>query len=320
MKIIIPGGSGQVGAVLVRSLGQMGHQVLLLGRGAKRMVHGVPCLAWDGKSLGAWSKEIDGADAVINLVGRSVNCRYTPANRREIMDSRLDSTRVIGQAIAAAKKPPATWLQAATATIYSHRFDGDNDDLTGIIGGDESNAPDTWKFSITVAKAWEAALFEADTPQTRKVALRSAMVMDPYRKGVFDTLLTLVRLGLGGSMGNGQQYLSWVHDQDFARAIAFLLEQPDLSGPINIASPNPLPNREFMRLLRQTAKVPFGLSSSRWMLEIGSFLLQSETELVLKSRRVTAKRLADAGFVWQFADWANASHDLYERWRALRSQ
>ena len=155
-------------------------------------------VAWDAKTLGGWAREIDRAGVVINLAGRSVNCRYNARNRREIMESRVDSTRVVGEAIAAASRPPRVWLQASTATIYAHRYDAANDEATGILGGAEPGVPETWRFSIDVAKAWEAALDEAATPRTRKVKLRAAMVMSPDRGGIFDTLLGLVRRGLGG--------------------------------------------------------------------------------------------------------------------------
>jgi uncharacterized protein len=320
VKIVIPGGSGQVGAVLTKDFQIAGHEVVILGRGVQATLHGARHVQWDAKTLSAWSKEIDGADAVINLAGRSVNCRYTPENRRLITDSRVESTRIVGEAIASAKNPPRAWLQASTATIYAHRFDAPNDDATGIIGGNEPNAPDTWVFSIGVAKAWEAALEAANTPNTRKVALRSAMVMDPFKDGIFDTLLKLVRYGLGGDMGSGNQYISWIHDSDFTRAIQFILERQDLTGAINISSPNPLSNHDFMRQLREAWGTRFGLNSTNWMLEIGTLLMQTETELVLKSRRVVPSRLLETGFEFKHPDWHKAAIDLVKRWRAIAAK
>ena len=320
MKIVIPGGSGQVGAVLTKDFQSAGHEVVILGRGTESSLHGARHVHWDARTLGAWALELDGADVVINLAGRSVNCRYTPENRQLITDSRVQSTRVVGEAIAAAKNPPRVWLQASTATIYAHRFDAPNDDATGIIGGNEANAPDTWVFSINVAKAWEAALKAANTPDTRKVALRSAMVMDPYKAGIFDTLLKFVRYGLGGTMGEGRQYISWIHDQDFTRAIQFILEDENISGTINIASPKPLPNQDFMRQLRETWGIGFGLNSAPWMLEIGTWLLQTETELVLKSRRVVPSKLLEAGFQFEFPDWQSAVGDLVKRWKEIATR
>jgi uncharacterized protein len=264
--------------------------------------------------VGSWTEEIDGADVVINMAGRSVNCRYTPVNRAEIMQSRIVSTRLLGEAIAAAHQPPAVWLQASTATIYAHRYDAPNDETTGILGGDEANAPDTWRFSIGVAKAWEAAA-SLPTPRTRKVLLRSAMIMSPDRGGVFDTFLGLVRVGLGGQMGDGRQYISWIHDVDFVRAVSWLIEHDVLDGPVNLAAPNPLPNAEFMQALREAWGMPIGLPATAWMIEIGTLVMQSESELVLKSRRVVPGLLMQQGFSFDFSTWSEAAHDLCRRWR-----
>ena len=318
MKIVIPGGSGQVGTLLARAFHGDGHDVVVLSRGASG---GAPwrTAAWDARTLGAWAGEIDGADVVINLAGRSVNCRYTPANRAEILSSRLDSTRVVGEAIARAARPPRVWLQSSTATIYAHRYDAPNDEATGIIGGGELGAPDTWRFSIGVATAWERALADADTPRTRKVALRSAMVMSPDRGGIFDTMLSLVRRGLGGTAGNGRQYISWIHEADFVRAIRWLIEHEERGGAVNLASPNPLPNAEFMRVLRRAWGTHIGLPATRWMLEIGARVMGTETELVLKSRRVVPGRLLQAGFTFEHPEWTEAAEDLVRRWREMSS-
>jgi hypothetical protein len=242
-----------------------------------------------------------------------VNCRYTPENRRQIIESRVKSTRAVGEAIANAEKPPRVWLQAATATIYAHRFDAANDEETGIIGGDEENAPDTWKFSIEVAKAWEAAANQSDTPATRKVLLRSAMVMSPDKNGIFDTMLGLVKKGLGGTAGDGRQYLSWIHERDFINSINWLIELEEMSGAINVAAPNPLANKEFMQILREAANVSIGLPATKWMLEIGAVFLQTETELILKSRRVVPTLLLESGFKFEFPNWDEAARDLYRR-------
>jgi uncharacterized protein (TIGR01777 family) len=313
MKIVIPGGTGQVGTVLARAFHGDGHDVVVLGRHSKNSPWRFA--KWDGETIGDWANEIDGSDVVINLAGRSVNCRYNEENRRQMMDSRVYSTRVVGEAIARSSRPPHVWLQASTATIYAHRFDAPNDDVTGIIGGHEADAPDTWNFSIDVATSWERVTNEANTPHTRKVLMRSAMIMSPDRDGIFDTLLKLVRFGLGGTAASGRQYISWMHDLDFIRSVYWLIEHEELSGPINLASPNPLPNREFMRILRVAAGVPFGLPAFEWQLAIGAFLMRSETELILKSRRVEPKRLTDSGFEFKFPNWEEAADDLIQRWR-----
>jgi hypothetical protein len=278
-------------------------------------------VAWDGRTLGEWASAIDGADVVINLTGRSVNCRYTPENRREILESRVLSTEVVGRAIASARRAPAVWLQASTATIYAHRYDADNDETSGIIGGGEANVPRTWGFSIDVARAWERTFNDAATPRTRKIAMRSAMTMTPYpgENGVFDTLMWLVRSGLGGSAGNGRQFMSWVHHRDFVRSVLWLIDR-DIDGVVNIASPHPLPNAEFMRRLREVVGMPVGLPATRWMLEAGAVLLRTETELILKSRRVVPGRLLASGFTFDFPEWAVAAQDLYDEWKALRAR
>lgn len=314
MKIVIPGGSGQIGTMLARTFHADGHDVIVLGRKPDKQEW--KTIAWDGKTLGDWAAEIDGSDVVINLAGRNVNCRYTPENRREIMDSRVNSTRIVGEAIAAASHPPAVWLQASTATIYAHSFDEPNDDLTGVIGGSEPDVPDAWNFSIDVATSWERAAEEAETPHTRKVLMRSAMTMSPDRNGIFDVMLGLVRKGLGGTAASGKQYISWIHDQDFIRSVYWLIEHDDLSGPINISSPNPLPNREFMRIFREAWGISFGLPAMEWQLAIGAMLMRTETELILKSRRVVPKRLPDSGFQFEYPHWDQAVRDLSERWRA----
>jgi uncharacterized protein (TIGR01777 family) len=313
MKIVIPGGSGQVGSVLARAFQRDGHEVTVLSRTAPTRARHLPwrVLQWNASGI-AWRASLEGADVVINLAGRNVNCRYTEPNRREIMESRVASTRILGAAIARAENPPRVWLQASTATIYSHRYDTANDERSGIIGGSEADAPASWRFSIDVARAWEGAVDEADTPRTRKVKLRSAMIMSPDRGGIFDTLLTLVRRGLGGTAAGGRQYISWIHELDFIRALYWLIEHESVDGVVNVASPNPLPNEAFMRILREEAGVSIGLPAARWMLEIGAFFMRSETELILKSRRVVPGRLLEGGFEFVFPDWQSAAHDLVQ--------
>jgi uncharacterized protein (TIGR01777 family) len=258
--------------------------------------------------------ELDGADVVINLAGRSVNCRYNAANRRDILESRVQSTRAVGAALARVARPPRVWLQASTATIYAHRFDAPNLEATGILGGLEKDVPDIWRFSIDVANAWEQVANDAVTPQTRKVLLRSAMTMSPDRGGVFDVLLGLVRWGLGGTQGDGRQYVSWIHERDFIRAVYWLIDH-DLDGPVNIAAPQPLPNAAFMRALRHAWGKRWGLPAAPWMLEVGAFALRTETELILKSRRVVPGRLPASGFTFDFPTWPEAAADLCRRWR-----
>jgi uncharacterized protein (TIGR01777 family) len=317
MKIVMPGGTGQIGTLLARAFVADGHEVVVLSRTPPKAPWRM--VGWDAQTVGDWAAEIDGADAVINLAGRGVNCRYSAENRRLIKDSRIQSTLAVGKAIAQAARPPRVWLQASTATIYAHRYDAPNDEETAVLGGSEVGVPDAWRFSIEVAKSWEQAANQANLPQTRRVLLRSAMTMSPDRGGVFDVLSGLVRRGLGGASGNGRQYVSWIHDRDFVRAVYWLIEHPELAGPVNITSPNPVPNAEFMRILRTAWGVGFGLPAAKWMLEIGAVFLRTETELILKSRRVIPTRLLQSGFTFQFPTWAEAAEDLCRRWRDRQS-
>ncbi len=315
MKVVIPGGTGQVGTILARAFQQAGHEVTVLSR--KPSPSPWRTVFWDARTLDGWSAELEGADAVINLAGRSVNCRYTAENRRLIMESRIKSTQIVEKAIAQASRPPRVWLQASTATIYAHRYDAPHDEATGIVGGAEPDAPSTWRFSIDVAMAWEQALNDSVTPRTRKVLMRSAMTMSPDRGGIFDVLLRLARFGLGGRAGDGRQYVSWIHDLDFVQAIFWLIEHDAVEGVVNLAAPNPVPYFEFMRILRAAWGTPFGLPATKWMVEIGTFVLRTESELVLKSRRVVPGRLLQAGFTFLFPTWTEAARDLCQRWRGM---
>ena len=318
MKLVIPGGSGQIGTLVARHASARGDEVVVLSRTPAGVTAARPwrSVAWDGKTTGPWAAEIDGADAVLNLAGRSVDCRYTPANRRAILASRLDATRAVGDAIAQADRPPAVWLQMSTATVYAHRFDAPNDEATGLIGGTESDAPASWRFSVEVAQAWEAAAREAVRPETRLVLLRTAIVASPDRGGIFDVLLRLVRLGLGGTSGSGRQFVSWIHDADLVRAVDWIIAHADVSGAVNLAAPEPLPNAAFMRAIRRAWGARVGLPAAPWMLGLGALALRTETELVLKSRRVVPGRLLAGGFAFAHPTWPEAAADLVARWRA----
>ena len=316
VKVVLPGGSGSVGTVLSRWLLARGHEVVVLSR---RPVRGdASCILWDGETLGDWRATFEDADAVINLAGRTVNCRYNAANLKQMMDSRVRSAAVVGEAIATCAHPPKVWLQASTATIYAHRFDAANDEATGILGGEEPDSPPTWRASIEIAKAWEAAALALQTDGTRLVLLRSALTLSPDKGSVFDVLCSLACRGLGGRLGTGRQYVSWVHEDDFCRAVEFLIHEPTLAGPVNICSPNPLPQAEFARHLRKALGVPIGLPAAEWMVEIGTWLKRTESELVLKSRRVVPGRLLAHGFEFDFPDWDRAAADLVRRWRLAR--
>ena len=313
MKIVIPGGTGQVGALAAKHWLAQGHTVVVLTRSGASEARVV---RWDGKTLeDAWAREIDGADVVLNLAGRSVSCRYTEENLAQMLSSRVDSTRVVGEAIARAKSPPKLWLQMSTATIYAHRFDAANDEETGIVGGNEEGVPAYWKRSIHIATEWERVQSEANTPHTRKVALRAAMVMSEAGKlattdNIFAVLSQLTRRGLGGPIGGGKQYVSWIHGDDFVRACDYILAHDELTGPINLAAPGPLPQSDFMRGLREAWGMRIGLPATGWMASIGAFFMHTDPELVMKSRRVVPLRLLKAGFVFEHSEWAETARSL----------
>ena len=305
--IVLAGGSGFLGQSLARTLLQRGYDVVVLTRSPAKRDTRINELYWDGKSLGDWAAHIEGAQAVVNLSGRTVNCRYHARNRREILDSRLDSTKALGEAIAKCRQPPPVWLNSSTATIYRHSIDRPMDEATGETGA-TPEAKDA--FSVEVARAWEKTLDDACAPATRKIALRTAMVLGSARNSVLPVLRRLVRLGLGGNMASGRQYVSWIHEEDFCTAVHWLIERDDISGRVNLAAPNPVTNRELMETVRRVCGIPFGLPASRWMLEIGAFLLRTETELIVKSRRVVPGRLIASGFQFRFPKLEDALRDL----------
>ena len=318
LRIVIPGGSGQVGRLLAGYFQERGHHVTVLTRGPYtanwQTVH------WDGMNIGPWVETLEGADVVIHLSGKSVNCRATERNKRELYDSRIGPTRLLGRAIAGMTNPPKLWMNASTATIYRHALDRDMDEATGEIGGGEiiskrRRAPKKWDWTVKLVKDWEAALYESPTPKTRRIALRTSLVFSPAFGNIFMVLSNLVRFGLGGTQGNGHQYVSWMHEADYARAIEFLIEHDEFEGPVNLAAPNPLPNREFMAALRDAWEVPNGLPTPAPLIALGSFFLRTEPELVLKSRRVVPGKLMNAGFEFEFPEWAGAAEDLVRKWR-----
>ena len=313
MRIVIPGGSGQVGRILARHFHGAGHDVTVLSRHPEPAPWRVT--RWDGVSPGEWITELENSDVTINLGGRSVNCRYNTENRSSIYDSRVQSTRLLNEVISSLVHPPRLWINASTATIYRHSLDRPMDEIHGELGGSEPGVPSTWNFSIAVAKAWEEAFFVTDLPRTRRVAIRSAMTFSADRGGVFDAFLRLVRYGFGGTLGSGTQFVSWIHELDFVRAVELLMTRDELRGVVNLAAPDPLINREFMHVLRQAWGAPVGIPTPAWMMEMGAFFMRTESELILKSRRVIPGRLLDAGFEFVFPQWPAAARDLVGAWR-----
>jgi uncharacterized protein (TIGR01777 family) len=305
-KIILAGGSGFLGQTLANYFEDRGFEIVILTRSPDPGKLTRRSVLWDACTPGAWQEDLEHATAVINLTGKSVNCRYDARNRKEILDSRLNSTRVLGEAIARCIHPPLVWLNASTATIYKHSLDKAWDE-NGELGATPA-AKDA--FSIEVAKAWEAAFEGARTPSTRKVAMRLAMVLGKGKNSVFPTLRRLTRLGLGGRMGSGQQFVSWIHEEDYCRAVEWLIGHDEIYGHINIAAPNPVSNCKMMKRLREVCEMPFGLPASNWMLELGAFFLRTETELIIKSRKVIPGRLLESGFRFQFPVIRAALEDL----------
>ena len=313
-KIILAGGSGFLGGELAKHFFALGWSVVILTRSPKSRTDGVREMAWDAKSLGDWVSELEGVTAVVNLTGRSVDCRYTAKNRREIMDSRVHSTRVVGEAIARCKTPPSVWLNSSTATLYQHTFGKPHDESSREMDS-ATDAKDA--FSVEVAQAWESALFEEmdgrflkSSAAIRRVALRTSMVLGLGRNSVFPVLRRLTKFGLGGRQGSGKQFVSWIHIEDFCRAIEWIITKDKLTGPINQCAPNPLPNAEMMTLFREVCRMPIGLPATEWMLEIGAFFLRTETELIFKSRRVVPGKLLASGFVFHFPTFREAVENL----------
>lgn len=308
-KVVLAGGSGFIGQILARWFSDRNFDVVVLTRSQKLGSRDVREVPWDGKTVGAWTAELENALAIINLAGQSVNCRYHARNRRVLMESRLQPTRILGDAIAHCERPPRVWLNASTATIYKHSFDKAMDEA-GEIGATPA-AKD--KFSVDLAVAWEKTFQSAHTPATRKVLLRSAMVLGTGNNSVFPALRRLARLGLGGKMASGRQFVSWIHEEDFCRAIQWLIEHDEFDGAVNVAAPNPIPNREMMHIFRRVCGLRLGLPAPLWMLEIGAFFLRTETELIIKSRRVIPKRLEEAGFTFHFRKMEDAVREIESR-------
>ncbi|KPM32545.1 NAD dependent epimerase/dehydratase family protein [Croceitalea dokdonensis DOKDO 023] len=295
-KLVVAGGSGFLGNAIVDHFKTKFEDIVVLTRNTIENTNTVRYVSWDAKTLGHWQCELDGCDVLINMAGRSVDCRYTAKNKHLIMDSRVDSTRVLNQAVAMATDPPHIWLNSSTATIYRHSLDMEMDEEQGEIGTG---------FSVSVAQAWEAAFFSGNTPKTRKVALRTSIVMGK-NGGALTPIRTLAKMGLGRKQGNGKQKFSWIHVDDFVRSIEFIITNSDLHGPINIVAPKPTTNTKLMETVRNTMGISLGLPSPKWLLAIGARIIRTEPELVLKSRNVVPKKLLTAGFDFKYGDLDHA--------------
>ncbi|WP_210150091.1 TIGR01777 family oxidoreductase [Chryseobacterium scophthalmum] len=296
MKIIIAAGTGFLGKNLEKYFTEKGNQVYILTRNPKRKNE----ILWDAKTLGEWKNLLENSDVLINLAGKSVDCRYTDKNKQEIYDSRINSTKVLQQAVDNCINKPKIWLNASSATIYVHSETHLNTEENGIIGDD---------FSINICKSWEKEFFKTENKDIRKVALRTSIVLG-NNGGAFTKLKLITKLGLGGKQGRGNQNVSWIHIDDFCKAVEYIIENENLSGEINITAPNPLSNEEFMRKLRKEMKIPFGLNAAFWQLEIASVFLKTETELLLKSRNVYPEKLMNNGFKFTYPNVETAFKDL----------
>jgi uncharacterized protein (TIGR01777 family) len=321
LRIVLPGGSGQVGQALARYFQERGHHVTVLTRGP----YAAPwhTVHWDGENIGSWTETLEGADVCINLTGRTVICRYTAENRQQIYASRIGSTRLLNDVIVNLSDPPKLWMNASASTLYRRVLDAQGVDLpldenSSLLGGDVLGAR-AWNtrrgFTQRVVRDWEAAFYETATPRTRKVALRSGVVLSPTPGSAFSTLSNLVRLSLGGTQGSGRQFVSWIHEADYARAVEFLVGHEEIDGPVNIAAPNPLPNRAFMEALRDAWDVPNGLPAPSLAIFLSAFLMRTEAELVLQSCRAVPGRLLRAGFHFEFPEWPEAAENLVQLWR-----
>lgn len=283
--VVLAGGTGFIGTYLADRFKALKYDVKMISRQEGH-------IQWGDRD--GIAEALEGADMLIHLAGRSVDCRYNEKNKRDILTSRTETTKILGEAVMSSSRPPALWINSSTATIYRHAEDRPMTEENGEIGSG---------FSVDVAKAWEETFFSYDRKEsgkeTRLAALRIAIVLG-QGGGVMTPYKNLARFGLGGPQGPGTQMFSWVHIEDIFGIIMFLKDHPELCGVFNCAAPEPLPNREWMREVRQAMKVPFGLPAPRWMLELGAVMIRTETELILKSRWVIPERLEQAGYKFKY--------------------
>lgn len=297
-KIVLAGGSGFMGGILARHFAGKGDEVIVLTRGREYTAGNIKHVKWDGAILSSWANELEGSDVLINLTGKSVNCRYNEKNKAEIFSSRLNATRVLGQALKQLNKRPELWINAASATIYRHAEDRPQDEYTGETGTG---------FSVEVCKQWEEAFFAQNIPGIRLVALRTAIVLGGGG-GVMPYYFNIARFGLGVRQGSGKQHFSWIHEDDLTGIVDFLIKYKNASGVYNASSPKPTANREFMRIVRREIHISVGLPATKWMLAAGAWLLGTEIELLLKSRWVLPARLTEAGYTFKVYDIKKAVH------------
>jgi uncharacterized protein (TIGR01777 family) len=301
-KLIIAAGTGFLGQVLINYFKNRFDEIVILTRGKSQTIDGIKYVNWNAGTFSGWENELENAAVLINLTGKSVDCRYTKENKKEILLSRIESTKILNKAVLNCKNPPKHWLNSSTATIYRFSLDKQMEEVNGEIGND---------FSINVALSWEKAFFKTETPNTLKTALRTSIVLGK-NGGAFIPLKTLAKLGFGGKQEKGNQFVSWIHEEDFARTIDFIIEK-EISGVINVVSPEPIMNSDFMQKLRKAVGFSFGIPVNTFLLKIGSFIIRTEPELVLKSRNVIPKRLLENGFMFKFDNIDSTFQDLLQK-------
>jgi uncharacterized protein (TIGR01777 family) len=301
-KLIIAAGTGFLGQVLTNHFKDKFDEIVILTRGKSQTIDRIKFVNWNAKTFTGWENELENATVLINLAGKSVDCRYTKKNKKEILLSRIQSTKILNKAVLHCKNPPKHWLNSSTSTIYRFSLDKQMDEIDGEIGND---------FSMNVAQSWEKSFFKIETPNTLKTALRTSIVLGK-NGGAFIPLKTLAKLGFGGKQGKGNQFISWIHEEDFTNAVDFII-QKEMTGVVNIVSPKPIPNSDFMQKLRKAVGFSFGIPMSAFLLEIGSFFIRTETELVLKSRNVIPKKLLDNGFQFKYDNLDNAFENLVSK-------
>jgi uncharacterized protein (TIGR01777 family) len=302
-KLVIAGGSGFLGRELAAYFKELNYNVVILTRGNAHDENGIKFVQWDASSIGNWTKELEGCDVLMNLTGKSVDCRYTDANKKEILRSRVDSTRILGQVLEGMENPPKLWMNSSTATIYRYSEDEEMTEYNGEYGND---------FSMTVAKTWEAAFNESKLNQTRKVALRISLVLGKSG-GVYPVLKRLAKFGVAGKMGSGKQRFAWVHIDELKSIAQYIIDHEAISGPVNCTVPGPITNKEFLKDLRKSIGVPFGIPQPKFLLKIGGVLLGTESELILKSRYAVPQVLLDAGYKFQYTEAPKALAQLAKK-------
>jgi len=302
-KIVLAGGNGYLGRVFANYYKDKASEIVILSRHEKQTEGNIRTVKWDGKTWGKWAAELVNADMLINLCGKNVNCRYTDKNKKEIFASRLLPTELLGKTINDLVEPPKLWINITSATIYRYAEDRPQDEENGETGSG---------FSVDVCNTWETAFNKYEAPKTRKVALRMGIVLG-RDDGVFPRLLKLVKMGMGGKQGNGQQYVSWVHERDAARSTEWLADHPELEGIFNCTAPYPVKNTRLMLVIRNINGNLFGLPAPKWLLQIGAVFIGTETELILKSRWVLPKKLMTSGFKFQFGQVQDAVSEILRK-------